>query len=150
MIAPAVFLRVLEYYQGIMFLTTNQIADFDIAIPSRIHFAIRYESLTPAQMEAIFKGFLTKLNEQNLIEDYDEILDWIKEDVYSEGFDGRQIRNVVTTALSLARADEKKRKGRGQLTKSHMKKAFANVKMFKRDFNTQIQRYKDSQQNMIK
>ncbi|KAH7033534.1 uncharacterized protein B0I36DRAFT_321640 [Microdochium trichocladiopsis] len=146
----SVFLRVLEYYQGIMFLTTNQIADFDIAIPSRIHFAIKYESLNHAQMEAIFKGFLTKLNEHNLIEDYDDILEWLKEDVYSEGFDGRQLRNVVTTALSLARADDQKGKGNGKLTKSHMKKAFSNVKQFKRDFSTQMQRYKDSQLKMIK
>jgi len=56
----------------------------------------------------------------------------------------------VTTALSLARADDKKGKGRGRVTKSHMKKAFGNVKMFKRDFNTQLQRYKDGQLNMIK
>jgi hypothetical protein len=63
------FLRVLEYYQGIMFLTTNQIAEFDAAIPSRFHLAIKYESLQTTQMEAIFNSFPKNLNERNIIKD---------------------------------------------------------------------------------
>ena len=55
-----------------MFLTTNHIATFDVAIPSRVHVAIRYESLNKRQQEAIFRGFLGKLDE-NAIEDYDDI-----------------------------------------------------------------------------
>ncbi|RYP63750.1 hypothetical protein DL769_006877 [Monosporascus sp. CRB-8-3] len=146
----SVFLRVLEYYEGIMFLTTNQIAQFDVAIPSRIHVAIRYESLKTDQMEAIFRGFLDKLDREGLIESYDEITEWLEEVVYKEGFDGRQIRNIVTTALGLARAETKYRGQRGKLNKKHMKRAFANLSAFKRDFNTQMQRYKDSQEKMIK
>lgn len=33
----SVFLRKLEYCEGIMFLTTNRVSDFDEAIISRIH-----------------------------------------------------------------------------------------------------------------
>lgn len=145
-----VFLRVLEYYKGIMFLTTNQIAEFDIAIPSRIHIAIKYQSLKVDQMEDIFKGFLDNLHKHNLVDDYNEIMDWLREDVYSEGLDGRQIRNIITTALDLARADRKFNKGNNKLGKSHIKRAFNNAKNFKRDFDTQMQRYKDSQNKMIK
>ncbi|KAF2973235.1 hypothetical protein GQX73_g380 [Xylaria multiplex] len=141
----SVFLRVLEYYKGIMFLTTNQIADFDIAIPSRIHVAIKYESLKVDQMEAIFKGFLDNLNRKNQVDNYTDIINWLREDVYPEGLDGRQIRNTITTALDLANAE----KGNDKLRKYHIKRAFNNVKHFKRDFNVQMQRYKDSQQNMI-
>ena len=140
----------LEYYQGIMFLTTNQIAEFDVAIPSRIHVAIRYESLKEGQMSAIFCGFLDKLDGRRLIENYDEIKDWLEEVVYKEGFDGRQIRNVVTTALGLARSEAKRSDKPAKLTKKHMKRAFENVSAFKRDFGTQMQRYKDSQEKMIK
>ncbi|RTE84375.1 hypothetical protein BHE90_001007 [Fusarium euwallaceae] len=146
----SVFLRVLEYYQGIMFLTTNQIAQFDVAIPSRIHIAIRYESLKEDQMEAIFSSFLGKLDEKGLIEDYREIKDWLEDVVYKECFDGRQIRNLVTTALGLARAAAKDNNGPNKLTKKHLKRAFTNACAFKRDFNTQMQRYKDSQNKMIK
>lgn len=143
------FLRVLEYYQGIMFLTTNQIAEFDVAIPSRIHVAIRYETLKEKQMEAIFTGFLDELDDKGLVDQYDEIKDWLEEVVYKEGFDGRQIRNIVTTALGLARA-ESDRGQSNKLKKAHMKRAFSNVSAFKRDFNTQMQRYMDSQEKMIK
>jgi hypothetical protein len=41
----SVFLRKLEYYQGIMLLTTNRVRDFDDAIQSRIHLALRYGPL---------------------------------------------------------------------------------------------------------
>ncbi|KAF5590034.1 AAA family ATPase [Fusarium pseudoanthophilum] len=145
----SVFLRVLEYYQGIMFLTTNQIAEFDVAIPSRIHLAIRYESLQTSQMEAIFDSFLRDLDERNLIEDYSDIKDWLDDSVYKEKLDGHQIRNMITTALGLARAEA--RSGGGQkLNKRHLKRAFGNISDFKRDFNTQMQRYIDGQEKMIK
>ena len=58
-----------------MFLTTNQIAQFDVAIPSRIHISIQYASLKPVQMEEIFKGFLQPLEDKNLVDDYDGILE---------------------------------------------------------------------------
>jgi SpoVK/Ycf46/Vps4 family AAA+-type ATPase len=40
------FLRMLEYYRGIMFLTTNRVNDFDPAMQSRIHLAIKYPPLS--------------------------------------------------------------------------------------------------------
>ncbi|RBQ72534.1 hypothetical protein FVER14953_20587 [Fusarium verticillioides] len=129
-------LRVLEYYQEIMLLTTNQIADFDVAVPSRIHLKIRYESLQTSQMEAIFDSFLKDLDERNLIEGYADIKDWLDDSLYKEKLDGRQIRNMVTTALGLAPAES--RSGGGQ-------------KLNKRgDFNTQMQRYIDGQEKKIK
>ncbi|KFA54443.1 hypothetical protein S40293_10081, partial [Stachybotrys chartarum IBT 40293] len=146
----SVFLRVLEYYQGIMFLTTNQIADFDVAIVSRIHVAIQYESLDKVQMHDIFTGFLDKLDNQGLIEDYEGIKSWLNEDVFGESFDGRQIRNIVTTALGLARAERSQPGGKGQLTQKHMKKAFTNVRKFKSDFRVQMEQYKLSQHKMIR
>lgn len=151
--AVTVFLRVLEYYHGIMFLTTNQIASFDIAIVSRIHVAIRYESLGREQTEDIFRNFLDKLAENNLIDNYNErdgVLDWLEDTVYKEGLDGRQIRNIVTTALGLARAAKEDGDGDGKLAKEHLKRAFDNINSFKNDFKLQMQRYKDSQDKMIK
>ena len=132
-----------------MFLTTNQIAQFDVAVPSRIHVAIRYESLKKDQMEAIFCFFLDKLDRKGLVENYDDITDWFDDVVYKEGFDGRQIRNIVTTALGLARAETKYRGKGGRLSQKHLRRAFENVNGFKRDFDTQMQRYKDSQEKMI-
>ena len=41
----SVFLRELEYYQGIIFLTTNRVSQIDDAIASRIHLPLKYKSL---------------------------------------------------------------------------------------------------------
>lgn len=40
-----VFLRTLEYYAGILFLTTNRVALFDDAFKSRIHMSLYYPAL---------------------------------------------------------------------------------------------------------
>jgi SpoVK/Ycf46/Vps4 family AAA+-type ATPase len=39
------FLRAMEYYQGILFLTTNRVGTFDEAFISRVHVSIRVSSL---------------------------------------------------------------------------------------------------------
>ncbi len=41
----SMFLQELEYYQEIMFLTTNWVKQFDDAIASKIHLSLKYESL---------------------------------------------------------------------------------------------------------
>ena len=42
----SVFLRKLEYCEGIMFLATNRVSEFDPAILSRLHLILRYENLS--------------------------------------------------------------------------------------------------------
>ncbi|CAG8981848.1 hypothetical protein HYALB_00014000 [Hymenoscyphus albidus] len=56
----AVFLRKLEYFQGIMLLTTNRVRDFDHAIQSRIHIGISYQPLGYNTRKMIWDNFLTK------------------------------------------------------------------------------------------
>lgn len=55
-----VFLRTLEYYQGIMFFTTNRVKEIDAAIASRIHFKIQYANLGPDQRRGVWNYFLGK------------------------------------------------------------------------------------------
>ena len=125
-------------------LTTNQIAQFDVAVQSRIHIAIKYVNLDKNQTMAIFKGFLDPLAGRGLIKDMGEIQEWLEEDVVKMGLDGRQIRNIVTCALGLARAN-----GKSKLDKSDIKKVLANVKDFKDEFIKQFEKYKSEQQGMI-
>jgi len=47
----SVFLRHLEYFQGIMFLTTNRVATFDMAFQSRILFSIKFGDLRVGRCE---------------------------------------------------------------------------------------------------
>ncbi|KAL8692665.1 MAG: hypothetical protein Q9218_002365 [Villophora microphyllina] len=140
----SVFLRVLEYYQGILMLTTNQIAHFDVAVHSRVHVAIKYGKLSEKQTMAIFEGFLTPLVEKNCVKDIDDIKEWIEEDVCKIGLDGRQIRNILTSALGLARAERKTK-----LEKKDLKKVLNNVRDYKTDFTVQFERYKNTQDGMV-
>jgi hypothetical protein len=55
----SVLLRLLEYHQEVIFMTTNYIARLDAAIKSRISIAIRYPSLDETAREEIWRRFLT-------------------------------------------------------------------------------------------
>ncbi len=58
----SVFLRQLEYSQGIIFLTTNRVTMIDEAIQNRIHLGLKYDDLKPLARESIWKAFLQQAN----------------------------------------------------------------------------------------
>ncbi|KAK0707830.1 hypothetical protein B0H67DRAFT_323180 [Lasiosphaeris hirsuta] len=51
----SVFLRVLEYYAGVLSLTTNRISDIDEAFGSRIHISLHYPQLTQSATKEMFE-----------------------------------------------------------------------------------------------
>jgi hypothetical protein len=59
----SVFLRLTEYYQGILFLTTNRVETFDEAFQSRIHMGIRYENLQPKARKKIWQHHVGKVEQ---------------------------------------------------------------------------------------
>ncbi|KAF5581757.1 TOB3 (member of AAA-ATPase family) [Fusarium pseudocircinatum] len=97
----SIFLRQLEYFQGILFLTTNRVETFDEAFQSRIHIALRYDNLKSPAKRAIFKMFLDrvhklgKLKVEPLTEDDLDVLS-------KQALNGREIKNVVGSAQDLA------------------------------------------------
>ena len=56
----SVFLRKLEYCKGIMFLTTNQVSEFDEAILTRVHLMLRYDHLNQEVRTTIWGNFLDR------------------------------------------------------------------------------------------
>lgn len=58
-----VFLRALDYFQGILFLTTNRVGHFDEAFMSRIHLSLGYEPLTEESRNTIWDNLFDKLEE---------------------------------------------------------------------------------------
>jgi len=56
----SVFLRELEYCDGIMFLTTNRVSDFDEAILSRIHLKLKYNELGVGVRSQIWEHMLNR------------------------------------------------------------------------------------------
>lgn len=109
-----VFLRVLEYYTGILFLTTNRIGDFDEAFSSRIHISLYYPPLRLKSTKKIFRLNLRLIRERierrglEILIDRRGILDFAEE-YWTEHkkmrWNGRQIRNACQTALALAEYD---------------------------------------------
>ena len=99
----SVFLKILEYYEGILFLTTNRIRSFDIAVQSRVNLGIHYADMDEKQQQRLLTTFLNMIDERQ-IKNKDKILEWIGED-FRDKFNGREIRNMLSSAIALARAD---------------------------------------------
>ncbi|KAL2260434.1 hypothetical protein VTK26DRAFT_5547 [Humicola hyalothermophila] len=97
----SIFLRQLEYFQGILFLTTNRVETFDDAFQSRIHIALRYDSLDHRAKKAIFKIFIERVRVLEKI----DLMPFTEEDynvLARHELNGRQIKNTVRTAQALA------------------------------------------------
>jgi hypothetical protein len=67
----SVFLRHLEYFQGIMFLTTNRVTTFNDAFQCRIHFAMKFGDLSITAKKMIWETFLQKVPREKKISDKD-------------------------------------------------------------------------------
>ncbi|KAM0331550.1 hypothetical protein ACHAQA_003228 [Verticillium albo-atrum] len=110
----AVFLRVLEYYSGILILTTNRVGDFDEAFTSRIHMSLYYPELDEVKTLKVFKLNLDLIQKRfekqgrSLIFDESSIEHFAQKHYREEQhhrWNGRQIRNACQTALALAEYD---------------------------------------------
>lgn len=53
----------LEYYEGIMFLTTNRVQTFDAAFQSRIHISLDYPELDTKSRKKVWDNFLKQHDE---------------------------------------------------------------------------------------
>ncbi|CZS90199.1 related to TOB3 (member of AAA-ATPase family) [Rhynchosporium graminicola] len=91
----SIFLRTLEYYEGILFLTTNRVKNMDPAFQSRIHISMEYPALNQASRMQVWKNFLARGEEHEVQEEEVEMLSQVK-------INGRQIKNVLKTGVLLA------------------------------------------------
>ncbi|CAO2653481.1 Nn.00g028920.m01.CDS01 [Neocucurbitaria sp. VM-36] len=129
----SVFLRLTEYYQGILFLTTNRVETFDEAFQSRIHMGIRYENLSAKARKKIWMhhvGKVEQMAEQKKDEkkkklkpfteaDYDELSKRV--------MNGRQIKNMVKTSQSIALAEK------ASFSMEHVKRVLEVAEAFEDD-----------------
>jgi hypothetical protein len=101
----SVFLRVIEYFDGIMILTSNRVATFDEAFKSRIQLALHYQALDEGQRRQVWQSFVRNLESVDEPVAIDDIKSRIVE-LSKYSMNGRQIRNVINTARQLARFKE--------------------------------------------
>ncbi|KAK0383942.1 hypothetical protein NLU13_8033 [Sarocladium strictum] len=120
----SIFLRKLEYYNGMLFLTTNRIGKLDAAVASRLHLILHYKRLGAPEVLNIFRNNIQRLreaeeqqssfsNEPILFIMEDEILQFArahcaKHPMMRGAWNGRQIRNAFVLAASLARYEASK------------------------------------------
>ncbi|RKL35219.1 hypothetical protein BFJ70_g8076 [Fusarium oxysporum] len=133
----AVFLRVLEYYAGILFLTTNRIGDFDEAFASRIHMSLHYPPLKLVSTSKIFELNLKMIKKRYQEADRKITIDMQGIGEYAEEYwqrnvkarlNGRQIRNACQTALALAEFDAQPEGSKYDLTVRSDAKVHLTVK----------------------
>jgi hypothetical protein len=81
------FLRLMDYYSGTMFLTTNRLGVVDDAIDSRLAFRIHYEDLAERDRLDIWKSLLSEAKVSASAT--------VLENLAQLELDGRKIRNMV-------------------------------------------------------
>jgi len=153
----SVFLRVLDYYDGILFLTTNRAGVLDEAFKSRIHYKIYYPELSLEQSLDIWKLNIQRVHqieeEMSKAEgrpalriDEVDLLNFA-EYHFIKGtarWNGRQIRNAFQVALSLAYYEYRGEEGTGKaaeveapmLSVNHFKTMHAITTSFENYRNT--------------
>ncbi|KAJ5283307.1 ATPase AAA-type core [Penicillium chrysogenum] len=122
------FLRKLEYYQGILFLTSNRGIQFDDAILSRIHLIIKYKDLNREFRRGLWSTFLTKARTVQgpaRMEEHD------LRRLESLALNGREIKNIAAIAHALAEADA------SQVSYKHVELAAESNKKFSKEFGRQ-------------
>jgi hypothetical protein len=94
-----VFLRELEYFQGIIFLTTNLYSTIDVAFRSRVHIHLLFDQLSFASRRSLWEKFLARLPAAELplqsgerVVDAEALTELAKWDL-----NGREIKNSIKT-----------------------------------------------------
>jgi hypothetical protein len=92
-----IFLRLLEYFNGVLFLTTNRVKNFDKAFHSRISLAMKYDKATDDVRAKIWNNLLDAAGVTGI-----DIPLMAKLDL-----NGRQIKNCIRLASTLSKNQNK-------------------------------------------
>lgn len=92
-----IFLRFLEYYRGVLFLTTNRIGTFDDALRSRISMFLHYPKLSVEHKGQVWATLLERAGVTGVTADF------IRQ-MAAEDLNGREIRNTIHTAQIWAKS----------------------------------------------
>lgn len=100
----------LEYFSGVIILTTNRVGEFDEAFRSRLHICLYYPQLGKEQAKQIWQKNIQRIRNSDLDIDIEgkEIEKFADEHWQrnirkpSRHWNGRQIKNAFQTAIALA------------------------------------------------
>ncbi|KAI1123929.1 P-loop containing nucleoside triphosphate hydrolase protein [Nemania abortiva] len=101
----AIFLKELEYFSGIIFLTTNRVEAFDWAMKSRVHLALGFSPPGPAVRRQMWTQALGTVPADELaIDDVAQAVGVLAD----RGLNGREIYSTLNTARTIAKFERKK------------------------------------------
>jgi AAA+ superfamily predicted ATPase len=99
----SIFLRELEYYRGVIFLTTNLYSTIDSAFRSRVSLHLLFNSLTPEARQLVWRKFLNRLPTSEGGKKVEEDVDISDEDLKELAgwqLNGREIKTAVKMTKS--------------------------------------------------
>ncbi|KAK8135974.1 AAA family ATPase [Apiospora sp. TS-2023a] len=145
----SVLLRRLEYYSGIMFMTTNIVGLIDEAFKSRIHIVLRYDMIDKGTTGQIWKNLLQSIERDNeefnvqITFDKGQLLEFATEH-FKEHTDShrtwnaRQIRNAFSTAIAMGQFDRLERIREADLSPEEVfmsgKKSLTTIRLTSQNF----------------
>jgi len=120
----SVFLRLLEYFEGILFLTTNRMEVIDPAFKSRIHLPIAYPPLSKTARKNVWRTFVSQAFPNGQPAWFDDFV----QTAAKYDLNGREIKNIIRVAYALAEDDVRK------ITAEDIFFVLRSCKLFEDDF----------------
>ncbi|KAL8367421.1 hypothetical protein RB599_003350 [Gaeumannomyces hyphopodioides] len=145
----SVFLRTLEYYSGILFLTSNRIGSIDLAFKSRIHMALSYKRIDLHGTREIWGNIMDGIDNDNdgktvkIDFDREDLLAWAEEHFKTMEknelpiWNGRQIRNAFQSAIALASHERLEKISKAKITEEQAvkRKSFKVIGLREKHFD---------------
>jgi AAA+ superfamily predicted ATPase len=98
----SIMLRLVEYFKGVLFLTSNRVDSLDPAFKTRITLALRYEELDKTGRNQVWLNLLDASGQGEALENGS-----INTSILAEKpLNGREIKNAIRLAMALAKEDD--------------------------------------------
>jgi AAA+ superfamily predicted ATPase len=99
----SIMLRLVEYFKGVLFLTSNRVDTLDPAFRTRITLALQYEQLDVTAREQVWYNLLVASGQDELL--MNNTINTIELATVAT-LNGREIKNCIRLALALAAEDQ--------------------------------------------
>ncbi|KFA53681.1 hypothetical protein S40293_03868 [Stachybotrys chartarum IBT 40293] len=102
-------LPLLDTYRGVVFLSTSSVRRFDPEILARVHVALHYKDISDQDRERIWLSNFDRVTRETAgaayVSSAAQAFIWGDDDLRALKWGGREIRNAVQTALTLAETE---------------------------------------------
>ncbi len=112
----SVMLKMIEYFQGTLFLTTNRVTTFDPAFQTRITAALRYEALDAAGRTKVWKNLIQASGLTEDLKSAGQGGDVDPDELGKYPLNGRVIKNALRLSLALVISESREREAAAEVS----------------------------------